>query len=844
MQSQNFSGLPPFWQLFFTHQSDLRAIEGFYLLKSLRPFHILSMISKLDMHVQVLDHKNYHSVINPLHTLNRTLDRFLILRDEFPNLEEKSTQEEEINIRRSVASKLRYTVILDYAMQCLVSGVDFQKVLSLVNNFLNIAYETDSRTTVMLDMVEDLKLRYSCTSPSGTTLSSELNRIQNALFAYPLDNIYYLNEVSARRGDVVVSFSLCGNLSMSNFLDPVIVTNLPTLKYNYYPSGLLNSHHLGAYFERINYLLRIRAKLIVIICRNNVVCNPRKYTNISFQYIGPDHDPHFTKSEQPLTFPGDSVGFWIRGMLANTLYKFGDFTSPVILMNALIKAYNDCTTFLLTEPFFQNFYEHDMKASTFLGKFDCTELRLHENIVRMGSIYIVNDSSYPYVPRDYNFLPSNYHYSIIDVYKAIVDLTRFDLLLLNQQGSLRLLYVRDVIRCFDEVIVPSLAHRPKMITKLHPFLEELAIEATGEDNLGSNPTSKVLYLPHNYMEYFHDAQKLESSITPVTLFTTPKDDNLLPRDIQVIEKEIANSKQTSHEIIEKVQRALQNHSMVSIATQKTYENAIQNRMELDPPTLQSDNNPVIVANGNCTLSHNGNNQHVLSEFIQVQETGKPQADLDTRMELIGKEPSPEPCSTTRTIKKRKIIERLKEAKLGFVSSKDVPVFSDDSDLSDNSFDPIRNFNIKKAGSIQTSPLRKSVNGIRITSGEIREAMNELDENSNSCIAKERQTPTRGTQSIDNRTELQKSTPERTPERTSDSTVLSQQKGPDIDFSNVIFVPRAVPRGSKYSRKFQSDLKFGNLQPQNTTLDRDTRQILRSSSPVVRLSFERSESPEK
>lgn len=109
----------------------------------------------------------------------------------------------------------------------------------------------------------------------------------------------------------------------------------------------------------------------------------------------------------------------------------------------------------------------------------------------------------------------------------------------------------------------------------------------------------------------------------------------------------------------------------------------QNLLEKAIPEYGSPNQLEIDEN-----THEDSSQHLASNKSNEHDFDKAKALKKTsKKRKIPEEPIP-------TIKKSKILEVLKQNKLNFVDSRDVSIFSEDSDASDNSFDPERNSMIK------------------------------------------------------------------------------------------------------------------------------------------------------
>lgn len=347
-----------------------------------------------DLKLVILEYHNYHLSISLEHSIDKTWNYFQSL---IPQLTKHALQlivDSQGVIRKNSISRLNEYTILEYLIKLWTPELDLNDVIDLVANLSSISPLNQDNVINGVERYEDLS--------RSLTIEEQVSAIFEK--SYSNNDIYYLDEINFPVNGEMTTITFLGNLSGTDFLDPLVVTSNVTETFNYYPTGLLNPYHLYIYLLRLNFQLQLQGRKILLVLHNNCWMN-RFFTNIEILYISKQLDGYYYKDG--MKFPGDyGLKNWLRQSLSHT-----DII-PNLLFN-----YNQLIQKLKSDPVMYKFNQLCIgKALDTVGN----ESLDNYPIKFENGIFVVEGET-----RGDEFI-LDYHYSIKDVISIMLRLNNFE----------------------------------------------------------------------------------------------------------------------------------------------------------------------------------------------------------------------------------------------------------------------------------------------------------------------------------------------------------------------------------------------------------------------------------
>ena len=196
-----------------------------------------------DLKLVILEYHNYHLSISLEHSIDKTWNYFQSL---IPQLTKHALQlivDSQGVIRKNSISRLNEYTILEYLIKLWTPELDLNDVIDLVANLSSISPLNQDNVINGVERYEDLS--------KSLTIEEQVSAIFEK--SYSNNDIYYLDEINFPVNGEMTTIAFLGNLSGTDFLDPLVVTSSVTETFNYYPTGLLNPYHLYIYLLRLNF---------------------------------------------------------------------------------------------------------------------------------------------------------------------------------------------------------------------------------------------------------------------------------------------------------------------------------------------------------------------------------------------------------------------------------------------------------------------------------------------------------------------------------------------------------------------------------------------------------------
>lgn len=347
-----------------------------------------------DLKLVILEYHNYHLSISLEHSIDKTWNYFQSL---IPQLTKHALQlivDSQGVIRKNSISRLNEYTILEYLIKLWTPELDLNDVIDLVANLSSISPLNQDNVINGVERYEDLS--------RSLTIEEQVSAIFKK--SYSNNDIYYLDEINFPVNGEMTTITFLGNLSGTDFLDPLVVTSSVTEAFNYYPTGLLNPYHLYIYLLRLNFQLQLQGRKILLVLHNNCWMN-RFFTNIEILYISKQLDGYYYKDG--MKFPGDyGLKNWLRQSLSHT-----DII-PNLLFN-----YNQLIQKLKSDPVMYKFNQLCIgKALDTVGNESLDNYPIRFD----NGIFVVEGET-----RGDEFI-LDYHYSIKDVISIMLRLNNFE----------------------------------------------------------------------------------------------------------------------------------------------------------------------------------------------------------------------------------------------------------------------------------------------------------------------------------------------------------------------------------------------------------------------------------
>ncbi|KAK6200912.1 uncharacterized protein RJT21DRAFT_119854 [Scheffersomyces amazonensis] len=313
-------------------------------------------------------------------------------------------------IRKSSVEEIIKKTLLDYIATLYIANpsVENQKLFDIVNHFNSIF----NKTILSNDDIQQRRSTYSKYgfNHSGS-YNEELSRISGKVSNYSPNNVFYFSDIVLNLNSNVFTISLTSNLTGSEFLNPFTITNIINPSFNYYPTGLINSHHLEAYLYSINLKFKSEnRKILLILDSKNDLLKIDAFSNIDLIYINPQYS-YYTKSNSKTINLPDVCGLndWFKYHLTQTINNDSIEVEDLHqVFESIIKSYNKCISKLLYDPLLYKFNQLNIDKSI-LKSYSNVSVPLDKFNVRNNKIQIpgecLNVSDTP-----------NYNYSVNDIY--------------------------------------------------------------------------------------------------------------------------------------------------------------------------------------------------------------------------------------------------------------------------------------------------------------------------------------------------------------------------------------------------------------------------------------------
>lgn len=630
------------------------------------------MASRSDLDILILDQINYAGIVFPYYTSDKILGQLSLPSSYSKMYLRFLLRQDESLIRKSFVQRISHATILDYGLRMVNLGGDKKRVLALMKKFsimFNIKgtfedFETaDVLQSNLLDLPPTnsyLKLETSEAGsittgsgmlPTSSILPSEpttglsdghpsslsgvlsVTNFASVLLQYPLDNIYYFNDCTIQLNSKIFTFSLSGNLSLQHFLEPLIITNQPNSKFNYYPNGQLNSFQIRTYLLRIDLLLQREGRKILMYFRNSFKFDPLEFKNIRFHYEAVPLDI----VRPNIDFPSDhGVRNWVIACLSDTLFRLHRFKNPLLLISELALTYNECTVKLLNNHQMKNLYKQDLKESKLLGCNDFLVVDPDPNLVKVGNVYLYKDFHYPNLPKNYfhrSYKDFSYSYSCEDVYFILRELKQYETSQdLEDKNSTELIGMYDSFYLY-------LSRR----------------------NLGG--------LSHNLLDLF-DSDKL-TNVNPS-----------VKGELFVEE----NHERQFKEILDFLKGSVNVENPFHL-----HAGHVERSANIGSTAIESQPHSQTTSPKSKKRKLSGNRDFEDMNVLRVAKA----ITIESLPEPYGQNTG---ISKAPDLLKSAIVEDMVKDNLYFIKSEIWNIFSDDSEISDNSFDPTRNNNIRRSGS--------------------------------------------------------------------------------------------------------------------------------------------------
>ncbi|ODV76703.1 uncharacterized protein CANTADRAFT_24277 [Suhomyces tanzawaensis NRRL Y-17324] len=494
----------------------------------------------------ILDHHTYHSTVNFSHTVSRTLHTF---SPEIPNLSEASidfiNKINEEGIRKRTRHEIAARTLADYNLWLLIGTQGHKEDMAKrIYSRFNSMFEVDVEPNLLARYERITRGFNLAFTGEPITLKAELDKIVSLSKEYSPNCIYFFNEVNLKQQENIFTFSLAGNLSNSDFLDPLVITNLPNEKFNYYPTGLLNSYQFENYLRRINMQLKLNNRHIVLICRNNVFLDPKLFSNIKIHFINLKHDKHYSRRNY-LKLPDEyGLSHWLKFNLTDKLFQLSNFTEPSLIVSSLCLSYHQCITKLLNIPIYHKFVQLNINRSEFLGPFNKNS-RLDKEYMVVSDIYVVKNEKYDRIPTNYYnniFKSVDYNYASKDIYYILQELRNFGSMSFTCETTME-----EISQFIDKKLMPFIAsNRKSSLSYFNAFFSELMDKEKGKELPPyKEPTRRLFSIPLDHWVSFKVILDIDNAMRDERQMNLSNDgyveDNLFPKDDSIVIKNSGTS---------------------------------------------------------------------------------------------------------------------------------------------------------------------------------------------------------------------------------------------------------------------------------------------------------------
>ncbi|KAK6455330.1 uncharacterized protein RJT20DRAFT_130136 [Scheffersomyces xylosifermentans] len=627
----------------------------------------LSPISDEVKKLIILDHHNYHSTIDSNYTTQNTLAFF---QPEYRHLTINLVNEYisgEEALRKGVVPELALQTLLDYFVKLHIINPDLN-----INDLLEISaqFQKIFQPTFLSSTEEELlslitsksQLFHGYDRGDSASLDEEITRMKHSFKDYSPNDIYYFNELNINLDSKIFTVSLSGNLAASNFLEPLIITNVPIKNFNYYPTGLMNSTQLQTYLTRINLHMRKQNRTILLVLHNNVVIDDSYFTNIDILYVGLNFDKYFqTNSEEVLKFPDEyGLNYWVKTNIISRLNKLSTFDNADLLINSILYSYEICMGKLLHNPTYYSFHQLNLLSSAFMGG-NIAPILDTERVQLVGDNYIIVNEEYDYITEaqahDFNKL-INYNYAIKDIYFILTSLSQFEKVEFGKQYNLD---VNEILSFLINKVHPFLLSQEcsflgQFNVFLNEFINEYSDLETMKDYKTTENPNKFELSEKLHLSPLQEALRIDKTIRSNLDIHLRNNSNFIPNLFPY-----SNSIDTSHNGMESNDINYPNALQVLEAGRES------ERSNFQTPSVHS-----------RALSRRHSLTRSITRCLSLPNAKRLDISTPQQKRKIS-------VSSIPTIKKSKIIEILKKDKLNFVNSLNGQVFSDDSDDSEDSF---------------------------------------------------------------------------------------------------------------------------------------------------------------
>ncbi|CAN3502391.1 hypothetical protein DICA1_E09252 [Diutina catenulata] len=299
--------------------------------------------------------------------------------------------------------------------------------------------------------------------PFSMNSARERERLAATAFAgYSPQDVFSLSEVTMVHNPRTVTMGICGNIAVSEWLPPVVVSNCPVRSAEYHPQGLNNSFAMANWLAALNRRMAAVDRRIVIICHNHVVVSPRKYSHVRLHYISLANDAYFGATN-PLRFPSDfGITYYVKYLLLQEMARLQMFPDDV-WMDQILISYGQITDSLLVGDG-KYFSQLSVMKAGWIGP--VSDVRSHNPRI----VYDVDSFYFTHVPVSPLPLIENYHYSVKDLYYNVALLSRYQIPAPKAGSSLS-----EVCQYLSLHAQPFFAQEmPEMIPHFNAFMRTLS----------------------------------------------------------------------------------------------------------------------------------------------------------------------------------------------------------------------------------------------------------------------------------------------------------------------------------------------------------------------------------
>lgn len=604
--------------------------------------------------IAVIDHHNHQIILDPLHAVADTASAFI---PEFCICSSTDAVAEILTnqglTRRQLADMACAEAIADARTRLGHSTDNALQSSVLEANVLKlIAEKTDSFP------------QYD----RGThDISHELRRIRSLLQIYACEDTYYFSEVFVETPAQSVTVSIAPNLSCSEFLPPLIVTNKITHQFGYHPNACIDSLYMSLYLERINIAMRHFKRNIVIVMHNHLLVDDRKFSNIRLHYINPAADRYCNEKigfHHALKFPDDyGLNYWFASTLQTRLKSASQFQNANLAVSAVMQLYNETIEKFLRTADFVYFNLISVAQSRFTGE-NCGKIFPNRSFEVIDGLILARDRApleIPDVAMVTERATSRYFPLPQGIQNILVDLKAYHFSSLDTTASLS----RTWELVFDTLYPFILANdSAEILGKFNTFLLSFADKYAREPSRTTTliPTSTVIGVkPLDGLNSDVDLSAPISNSPVSESISLTRSDSPAPKTSSVITnrkvRSPANSKGESTE------------EMLHISTNpKNPPSTVETDSDLDFEGFEA-------AKKSARYEIVGD--VVLTNVIELRSRSRA---LRPRKRSASQ-------NMVNNIKKSKIIEAFEKNHLSFVTTSDSRFFSDNSEeSSDESFD--------------------------------------------------------------------------------------------------------------------------------------------------------------